>query len=43
MEFVGVPNVFGESGEPNELVEKFGMGAQSIAQAAVKALKRNQN
>jgi transketolase len=40
MEFVGVKNVFGESGEPNELIEKFGMGTSSIINSALKVLKR---
>lgn len=40
IEFIGVQNQFGESGEPNELVEHFGMGVSSIKQAVKKALKR---
>lgn len=40
MEFVGVPNAFGESGEPNELIEKFGMGVPDINRAVRKVLKR---
>lgn len=40
MEFVGVPNVFGESGDPNELVEHFGMGVRHIKTAVRRALKR---
>ncbi len=39
-EFVGVPNVFGESGEPNELLRHFGMDAPAIRQAVRKAHKR---
>ncbi len=39
-EFVGVPNVFGESGEPNELLRRFGMDAPAIRQAIRKAYKR---
>jgi transketolase len=39
-EFVGVPDVFGESGEPNELIEHFGMGVSHIKKAAKKAHKR---
>ncbi len=34
-EFIGVPNVFGESGAPIELIEHFGMGVSHI-KAAVK-------
>jgi transketolase len=39
-EFIGVPNVFGESGAPKELVEHFGMGVKHIKAAIRKALKR---
>jgi transketolase len=40
MEFVGVDNRFGESGKPDELIEKFGMGVDSIKQAVNKVIKR---
>jgi transketolase len=40
IEFVGVPDVFGESGEPNELIEHFGMGVKHIVAAAKKAVSR---
>jgi len=40
MEFIGVQNRFGESGEPDELLEKFGMGASSIKEAVKKVIKR---
>ena len=40
IEFVGVPNVFGESGEPNELLEHFGMGVKHIVAAAKKVVAR---
>lgn len=40
MEFIGVQNRFGESGEPNELLEYFGMGVDHIVEAVEKALKR---
>lgn len=39
-EFVGVPDVFGESGDPNELLRRFGMDAPAIRQAVRKAHKR---
>jgi transketolase len=39
-EFVGVPNVFGESGEPAELIEHFGMGVEHIKKAVKKVHKR---
>ncbi len=40
MEMVGMPNVFGESGEPNELIEKYGMGKDSIIKAIKKVILR---
>lgn len=40
MEFVGVNDTFGESGEPYDLMEKFGLKDVNIALAAEKALKR---
>jgi transketolase len=40
MEFIGVPNVFGESGQPNELIEHFGMGVSHIKDAVKRVLKR---
>ena len=40
MEFIGVQNHFGESGAPNELIEHFGMGVDSIKQAVQKVLLR---
>ncbi|PIR69526.1 MAG: transketolase [Candidatus Niyogibacteria bacterium CG10_big_fil_rev_8_21_14_0_10_46_36] len=40
IEFVGVLNRFGESGEPTELIEKLGMGPASIAEAAKKVIQR---
>lgn len=39
-EFIGVPNVFGESGEPNELIEHFGMGVSHITEAAKRVTAR---
>jgi transketolase len=39
-EFVGVPNQFGESGEPAELIEKFGMGVSHIKDAVKRAYQR---
>ena len=38
--FVGMNDRFGESGEPEELAQKLGLGADSIAAAAEKVLKR---
>lgn len=40
MEFIGVQNRFGESGEPNQLLELFGMGVKHIIDAVEKVLKR---
>lgn len=39
-EFVGVPNTFGESGMPQELIEHFGMGVSHIKDAVRRVLKR---
>jgi transketolase len=40
MEMIGVDNHFGESGEPNELIEKYGMGKDSIKRAIRKVFQR---
>ena len=40
MEFIGVQNRFGESGEPVELIEHFGMGVSHIKAAVRKVLHR---
>lgn len=40
VEFVGVQDEFGESGDPKELIEHFGMGVESIKNAVKKVLKR---
>ena len=40
MEYVGMPNHFGESGEPDELLEKWGMKSHHIVDAVKKVLKR---
>lgn len=39
-EFVGVHDRFGESGEPNELIEAFGMGVKDIKAAVLKVVQR---
>lgn len=39
-EFVGVPNTFGESGMPQELIEHFGMGVSHIKDAVRRVLER---
>jgi len=40
MEFIGVRDRFGESGDPKELIEHFGMGVKHIRTAVKKVLKR---
>ena len=40
MEFIGVKDRFGESGEPKELIEHFGMGVSHIVVAAERAVSR---
>ena len=40
IEFVGVRDAFGESGEPEELAEKYGLTGPSIAAAARRVLER---
>jgi len=40
IEFIGVKDVFGASGEPEELAEAFGLGAGAIAKAAKKVIAR---
>jgi transketolase len=40
MEFVGLKGTFGESGSPDELMEKYGMGVRDIKKAVEKIFKR---
>ncbi len=40
IEFIGMQGVFGESGKPSELVEKYGMGVKDIVAAALRAADR---
>ncbi len=40
IEFIGVDDVFGQSGTPEQLIEHYGMGEKSIAKAVEKVLKR---
>lgn len=40
IEFIGMQNVYGESGAPNELIEKYGMGSGSIKEAVKKVITR---
>ena len=41
IEFVGVQDQFGQSGDPAELIEHYGMGTTAIKQAVRRALKRS--
>lgn len=40
MEFVGMQDTFGESGPPDELIRKYGMGVGDIKTAVERAMKR---
>lgn len=40
IEFVGVNDSFGESGTPDQLMEKYGLNAEAIVKAAEKAISR---
>jgi transketolase len=40
IEFIGVDDRFGQSGDPYELVEFYGMGVEAIRQAALRAFER---
>ena len=40
MEFVGIDNQFGQSGKPEELLEHYGMGVESIKKAVRRVLGR---
>ena len=40
LEFVGVNDSFGESGKPMDLMEKYGLGASHIHDAALKVIQR---
>ena len=40
IEFIGMQNTFGESGPPEKLIEKYGMGVRDIKAAAKKAIRR---
>jgi transketolase len=39
-EYIGIQDRFGESGKPDELIEEFGMGVNSIKEAVKKAVSR---
>jgi transketolase len=40
MEFVGVHDTYAESGTPRELLEKYGLVAPNVAEAARQAVRR---
>jgi len=40
MEFIGLQDTFAESGTPRELIEKYGMGKESIKQAIKRVIAR---
>ena len=40
MEFIGLQNTFAESGKPTELIEKYGMGKESIKEAVKRVICR---
>lgn len=40
IEFIGVPDQFGQSGTPKELVEYYGMGRDAIEKAVLKVIER---
>jgi len=40
MEFIGMQDVFGESGQPNELIKKYKMSKNNIISAVKKVIKR---
>lgn len=40
MEFIGMPDSFGESGDPEELLEKYGMSVVKIKQAVKRIISR---
>ena len=40
IEFVGMPDSFGESGEPDELLIKYGMKSSDIIAAVRRVIKR---
>ena len=40
MEFVGMKDVFGESGSPEDLKEKYGMKAKDIVKAVKKVISK---
>jgi transketolase len=40
MEFVGIQNTYAESGEPDQLLDKYGLVARDVIAAARKVIAR---
>lgn len=40
IEFVGMQDVYGESGKPDELIDKYGMGVKDVVAAVKKVISR---
>ena len=40
LEFVGLPDTFGESGAPADLIERYGMGVAHVTEAVRRIIKR---
>jgi len=40
MEFIGIQNTYAESGSPDELLDKYGLRARNVADAARRVVKR---
>jgi len=43
MERIGVKDIFGKSGKPDELLEKYGLKAKDIMDAAKRVIKRKKS
>ena len=43
MEFIGMPNTFGESGKAKELMDKYGMNSQTIIQKSIQLFNRKKS
>jgi transketolase len=43
MEYIAVDDCFGESGTPEELLEKYGLTSENIVEAALKVIRRKNN
>ena len=40
LELIGVNDSFGESGKPNELLQKYGLKANNIVNACIRSIER---